>query len=366
MSFKKNIKTITALSLLAVMTACSSANSTNSQSSGTSQTASSDDFVLKIAYSGSLCEAPVHVASTLGFFDEVGLKYEMVRTDAAQMPEAIGSDKVNAGFGLLGKYLQPIVENGLDMKITGGLHTGCTRILVPKDSDIKTVADLKGKKIGTTGLGAAAPTIVARRAMLHAGLNASVENCDAEFVVYGASDLAQALDSGVVDAIANGDPQAAVAQKEYNLTALVDTATSDDFKDEYCCISFVTGDIVEKHPEEAKKFTEAVLKAAQWVENHKEETALLQIEHEWVAGDYKANAEVLETYNYKPSLDGGVTALKATIPDLQEIGLISSEKTTDEIIEEITYHPEGLTDEEVTKNIDAPVSPEEVTVLTKS
>lgn len=262
------------------------------------------------------------------------------------MPEAIGSGQVDAGFGLLGKYLQPM-DNGLDIKITSGIHTGCTKVLVPADSDIKTVEDLKGKRVGTTGLGAAAPTIITRRSLYHAGLKAGADDCDVEFVVFGASDLAQALENGAVDAIANGDPQASIAQKEYNLRPIIDTATDDEYKDEYCCISFVTGDIAKNHPEIAKKFTTAVMKASQYVENNKQEVAQIQVDNEWVSGDPEFNASVLENYNYKPDLDGGYNALKITVPDLQAIGLISADTNADEFIENSVLRFDDLTNEDI-------------------
>ena len=53
-------------------------------------------------------------------------------------------------MGLIGKMLQPL-ENGLPIKFTTGLHTGCTKLLVPSSSNIKSIADLKGKKIGVPG-----------------------------------------------------------------------------------------------------------------------------------------------------------------------------------------------------------------------
>ncbi|MBQ7264877.1 MAG: ABC transporter substrate-binding protein [Firmicutes bacterium] len=357
---KKTILRPLALLLSAAMlfTACS--KNTSSSDNAQAPSGESKGYKLKISYNGSLCEAPTQMADTLGFFAAEGLDYEMVRVDAAQMAEAVGSGKVDAGFGLLGKFMQPIVENGLDMKITAGIHTGCTRILVPQDSDIKTVADLKGKVVGTTGLGAAAPTIITRRALLHAGLDGTETTKDVEFKVFGGAELAQALENGAVDAIANSDPQAAIAQKEYNLRALVDTATTDDFKDEYCCISFVTGKTAQEHPEEAAKFTRAVLKAAQWVENHKDETAQLQIAKNWIAGEPESNAEVLKTYSYKPDINGGITALEATIPDLQTLKLISSEKSAKDIISEITYKPEGVTNDDFAGEIVPPNDPKEI------
>ncbi|MBR1443028.1 MAG: ABC transporter substrate-binding protein [Firmicutes bacterium] len=119
----------------------------NSEASSSQSVAAetTDDYVLKIAYNNSLCEAPIQMGVEKNFFEEEGLKFEMVKIDAAHMPEAIGSGQIEAGFGLLGKYLQPI-DNGLDIKVTAGIHTGCTKVLVPNDSDIKSVADLKAKK----------------------------------------------------------------------------------------------------------------------------------------------------------------------------------------------------------------------------
>lgn len=304
-----------------------------------------DDFVLKIAYNNSLCEAPIQMGVEKGFFEAEGLKFEMVKADAAHMSEAIGSGQVDAGFGLLGKYLQPI-DNGLDIKITAGIHTGCTKLLVPKNSDIKSVSDLKGKKVGTGGLGAAG-TIITRRSLYHSGLNASLDNCDVEFVVYSESDLAQALQKGAIDAIVLGDPKASIAERDYNLKTIIDTAKDDEYKNEYCCISFVTGDIAKNHPEVAEKFTRAIMKASQWVENNKEETAKIQVEKNWVAGNAQFNAQVLSTYSYKPALEGGYEALKTTVPDLQAIGLINPDRNPNEFIENAVLNFDGLTDSDI-------------------
>ncbi len=343
---------LSAVLVLGVLSGCTKEADVNQGSNaGTASdtgNAGNEDYTLKIAYNNSLCEAPIQMGVEKGFFEAEGLKFEMVKVDAAHMPEAIGSGQIDAGFGLLGKYLQPI-DNGLDIKITAGIHTGCIKVLVPQNSPIKTVSDLKGKKIGTTGLGAAAPTIITRRSLYHAGLNAAPDNCDAEFVVYSGSDLAQALANGAVDAIANGDPQASLSEKEYNLRPIIDTATDDEYKNEYCCISFVTGDIAKNHPEIADKFTRAIMKASQWVEENKEETAKIQIEKEWVAGDASFNASVLSNYSYKPSVNGGYEALQITVPDLQAIGLINADRDPQEFIDSITYKSDNLSDEDILK-----------------
>lgn len=318
-------------------------NSAEETSVSENLNSSADDYVLKIGYNNSLCEAPIQMGVEKGFFEAEGLKFEMVKADAAHMPEAIGSGQIDAGFGLLGKYLQPI-DNGLDIKITAGIHTGCIKLLVPQDSSINSIQDLKGKKVGTGGLGAAG-TIITRRSLYHAGLNGSSNDCDVEFVVYSESDLAQALQNNAVDAIVLGDPKASIAAKDYNLKSIIDTAKDDEYKNEYCCISFVTGKLAQEHPEIAEKFTKAIMKASQWVENNKEETAKIQVEKEWVAGDPAFNATVLSSFNYKPSLSGGLEALKITVPDLQAIGLINKDKNAEEFINNAYLKLENLSDD---------------------
>lgn len=334
--FKKSACIVTVLSFLV---GCSNAEKTTAENNADT------DYVLKIGYNNSLCEAPIQMGVEKGFFEAEGLKFEMVKADAAHMSEAIGSGQIDAGFGLLGKYLQPI-DNGLDIKITAGIHTGCIKLLVPQNYEINSVRDLKGKRVGTGGLGAAG-TIITRRSLYHAGLNGSSNACDVEFVVYSESDLPQALQNNAVDAIVLGDPKASIAVKDYNLKTIIDTAKDDEYKDEYCCISFVTGKLAKEKPEVAEKFTKAIMKASQWVENNKEETAKIQVEKEWVAGDPEFNAKVLSGYNYKPSLLGGLEALKITVPDLQAIGLINRDKNAEEFINNAFFKFDNLSDSSI-------------------
>lgn len=223
-----------AAALTLSLTACGGSSS----NSDASAAADSDATHLRLIYSPSLCAAPMYIAIENGYFEDEGLDIEQVTVDAAHVSEAIGADQVDVGMGLIGKMLQPL-ENGLPIKFTTGIHTGCTKLLVPGDSDIKSIADLKGKKIGVPGLADAA-TVVSKRSLSAAGIGVTDQNMEVEFSVYSRNDLAQALQNGAVDAIALGDPAASIAEEQYGLTALIDTATDPEYKDEYCCAAFVT------------------------------------------------------------------------------------------------------------------------------
>ena len=298
-----------AAALTLSLTACGGSSS-NSDASATADSADSGATHLRLIYSPSLCAAPMYIAIENGYFEDEGLDIEQVTVDAAHVSEAIGANQVDVGMGLIGKMLQPL-ENGLPIKFTTGLHTGCTKLLVPSSSNIKSIADLKGKKIGVPGLADAA-TVVSKRSLSAAGIGS----------VYSRNDLAQALQNGAVDAIALGDPAASIAAEQYGLTALIDTATDPKYKDEYCCAAFVTSKLAEENPKAAAAFTRAVQKASQWVQENPDETAKIITEKEYISGDVDFCAQILKTYNYKPSVQGGYDALKQNAEELTQIGVL--------------------------------------------
>ena len=200
-----------------------------------------------------------------------------------------------------------------------GIYNETVQILAKPG--INTVADLKGKKIGVPGLADAA-TVVSKRSLSAAGIGVTDQNMEVEFSVYSRNDLAQALQNGAVDAIALGDPAASIAKEQYGLTALIDTATDPEYKDEYCCAAFVTSKLAEENPKAAAAFTRAVQKASQWVQENPDETAKIITEKEYVSGDVDFCAQILKTYNYKPSVQGGYDALKQNAEELTQIGVL--------------------------------------------
>lgn len=319
-----------ALSLL-TLTACGGKNDTAADSAADPGTDSVQDAVaetaelapIRVGYSAGLCHAPLHIAYEKGFFAEEGLDAEMIQVDASHIQEIVGADQVDAGFGLIGKFLQPI-ENGLAIKLTAGMHTGCIKIAVPKDSSIASVADLKGKRIGVTGL-AGSETVLTKRALADVGISFDVENPEVEFLVFSSADLGQALENGAIDVIAATDPNISQFIEKYDLNIILNTATDEKYRGEYCCASFVSSKFAETHPEEAAAFTRAVLKASAWVDAHPEEAAQIQLDQKYVTGDLDFNASLLSSYNYLPSVQGGYDAVLLSVQQLTDIGLLKED-----------------------------------------
>jgi NitT/TauT family transport system substrate-binding protein len=310
---KKNKRVLSIIFALAMMTALLSGCS----SPKTQQTTDSD-FVLRIGWGGSLCEAPLHMAVEKGFYEEEGLKVELIKLAPGTAFDAVTANKVDACFALLASIVQPLA-NGLPIKITTGLHTGCDKVLAKPGSGIDSPKDFIGKKVGVPSL-TSSPFIFAKRVLADNGVDVTAQNSQVEFVVYSPADLPMALEKGAVDAIAQNDPAATIAKIENNLKVIFDSAIDEPYKDQYCCSAYVRANIAREHPEIAAKYTRAMQKASAWVQENQDETTRIQVDNKWVAGDAKVNAEVLKTFNYIPSYSQAYDMFGLLAAQLQKVG----------------------------------------------
>ncbi|MDR1039864.1 MAG: ABC transporter substrate-binding protein [Deltaproteobacteria bacterium] len=275
---------------------------------------------IKAGYTGGLCEGPIHIAHERGFFRDEGLEVELVKLEPGANFEAIAAGQIDASFGLLATLIQPL-SNGLPIKITTGLHTGCDKVLVKPDSGIVTAADLKGKRIGVPSLNSS-PIMFARRALAAAGVKVGDKDSEVEFLVFTNAELPLALQRGAIDAISANDPVASLAAKNDGLTVLLDSARDKPFSDQYCCASFVSDRLASSDPEAAARYTRAMQKAAAWIQKNPDETARIQVEGKYVAGEAEFNASVLRTFRYTPSVSGARDAFAVTAGELKDIGVL--------------------------------------------
>ncbi|SHH54576.1 NitT/TauT family transport system substrate-binding protein [Sporobacter termitidis DSM 10068] len=356
---KKVLSILFALTLLAgIISACSSSTGTSSpgsspsasadasaSSSGTPAAASpssapEDDYVLRIGWGGSLCEAAIHIAAEKGFFDKEGLKYELVKLAPGTTFDAVTADQIDASFGLLASLIQPL-SNGLPVKITTGLHTGCDKVLVKAGSGITTPKDFIGKTIGVTSY-TASPYIFAKRVLADNGVDVTVKGNQVNFAIYSQADLPAALAKGAVDGIALNDPTATIAANQDNLNIIFDSAMQEPYKDQYCCSAYVRDNIITDHPTLAAKYTRAVQEAAAWAQDNKDEVAQLQVDKKYVAGDPAVNAEVLKTFNYMPSYQQAYDMFALLGTQMQSVGLLPDDLDVTALQKNSFFKPDGL------------------------
>jgi NitT/TauT family transport system substrate-binding protein len=308
------------------------------------QAAAYDDYVVKIGYAtaAGLCSAPFFIADVNGYFTDEGLKYESIKIDSSQIPQLLTAGTIDATNLLLATTIQPLV-NGLDIKIPLAIHTGCIKVLVAPDSDIKTPADLKGKRIGTAGMGAP-PTIIVQRYLAELGIGTVAPNLEVEWVIYPMPDLPLALERGQVDAIAVSDPIALITENSGKGRVIINTTSDPQMKDEFCCVLVAGSKVTAEHTEAIAKLTRAVQKASVWVQNNPAETARLIAEHKYVAGDPQVNAEALSLYNWHASVSEAKTALQRNLTDLQKINLVPQSINIDALVNKTFVTLPGVPD----------------------
>jgi len=151
---------------------------------------------VRIGTGPGTCQAPIFVAHDQGFFKKEGLDSELVFSEFDVQKEQLATGKIDAVSGLLDKWLKPM-EQGLDIRFSAGIHFGCLQILVPTDSPIKSVKDLKGKRIGVPVIGDG-PTVFASRVLVKNDLN---PRSDVQWLSFPQQMLTVAMDHKDVDAV---------------------------------------------------------------------------------------------------------------------------------------------------------------------
>src|SRR6267143_5742637 len=106
---------------------------------------------IRVGYIGLTCEAPIFSAVEKGFFKEEGLEVEMVKCEWANYKDVLALGGFDITHHLVMYFLKPI-EQGLDVKFTGGIHRGCLRVQAAKNGSISKIQDLRGKRIGVPGM----------------------------------------------------------------------------------------------------------------------------------------------------------------------------------------------------------------------
>jgi NitT/TauT family transport system substrate-binding protein len=265
------------------------------------------------------CNAPLFVAYEKNIFKEEGLDAELIRGDWDFIKESLALGKIDVTQGMVMTYLKPI-EQGLDVKFTAGVHKGCMHVLTAKDSPLSKPEDLKGNRIGVSQMGGS-PWFFAARVIGSLGMDIKH---DVKWKVYPLAELKQALEKKEVDAISVADPTGELLLSEGFAKDIVNSSTDAPYKDEYCCVVVLSGQLIKSDPDTAARLTRAILKAAKWVSSNPQSAAEICVEKKYMSATVELNARVLAQLNYIPSVEGGAEATKTAASAMQKAGILDA------------------------------------------
>lgn len=295
---------------------------------------------IRVGYIGITCEAPLFTAVEKGFFKEEGLDVELVRCEWATYKDALALGRYDVTHHLVMYFLKPI-EQGLDVKFTGGVHRGCLRVQATANGPIKAIQDLRGKTIAVPGMGTP-PFMFASRVLAANGIDPSR---DVNWRVYPAGEQGLVLGRGLVDAVANSEPIGSLLLAEGKVRNIADQAKDPPYKDEYCCAVLVNGKFLKRYPEASAAATRAILKASKWVDVNPAAAARLSVEKKYIASTVELNAYAISNLDYAPSVKGAQDAVLSAAREMQKGGMIDARTDVDALAKKAFAHLDGVTDQ---------------------
>ncbi len=298
---------------------------------------------------------PLTIAEQQGYFKDEGLELEIVDF-------AGGSKALQAVVGGSADVVSGAFEHTLNMQFKGQpmrafvLQGAAPQIVLgvnPKTMPgFKTVADLKGKKIGVTAPGSST-NILANFVLAKAGIKPG----DVSFVGVGASSGAvAAMQSGQIDAISNLDPVITLLARSGHLTVVSDTRNMAEAKAIfggpmpggclYCPVSFI-----QKHPNTVQAMTNAMVRASLWIQRASSADVIKAVPESYLLGDsavyvegFKAAQKALSPDGrFAPgSADTALRALASIDPKIGAAGLDLALVSTNDFVNKANQkYPKG-------------------------
>jgi NitT/TauT family transport system substrate-binding protein len=212
---------------------------------------------IRLRHSPAICTAPMYIAEDLlraeGFTD---VRYVVV---PAGLPytRAIGRGEIDIGADLTGVGAIFRMDGGMPMTVLAGLQAGCFELFVHEP--IRTISDLKGKKVGIDILGSPKHLYLAIMAA-HVGLD---PQRDVEWVEADALDPAASLPmelfvQGNVDAFLGFPPEPQELRARKIGRVILNMALDQPWSQYFCCMVVGNRKFIHAHPIATKR---ALLKA---------------------------------------------------------------------------------------------------------
>lgn len=264
---------------------------------------------------------PLTLAEQLGYFKAEGLEVEIsdFAGGARALQAVVGgsADVVSGAYEHTinlqnkGQMFQAFVLQGRAPQIALGISNKTL-------PGYKSVADLKGKKIGVTAPGSST-NMMANLVLSRAGIKAG----DVSFIGVGTSAGAlTALRSGQIDAICNIDPVMTMLEQKGDVRIVFDTRTLKGTREVFggpmpaACL-YAPMEFLQKHPNTAQALTNAIVHGLKWLQTAGPSDIIKTVPESYLLGDRGLYLASFDKVRESIALDGvfpeegGKTALRA-------------------------------------------------------
>lgn len=255
--------------------------------------------------------------------DNVQVEYSTL-TAGPKQTEALAAGEIDILNAVGGTSVILAAANGIDLKVIS-TFSRCPKafMIVSKSDKIKTIADLKGKKVG-------GPKGTILHQLLLAALNKnSLSKDDVQLMSMGIPDAMAALENGEVEAALVAGPAA------YNIVKNGATilTTGEGLIDATIVVA-ASKKIIDEHPEAVKKFLQVQADSVKWVSENNDEA--IKITAKETDLEESAVKEMFDWYDFSPEFTStDAEGLKATQQFLIDNGMLENKIEVKDIIAEI-------------------------------
>jgi NitT/TauT family transport system substrate-binding protein len=207
----------------------------------------------------SICVAPWYIAEDLlraeGYTD---IRYVPVQS-GLPYAQAIGRGEIDFGLEFTGSLVFRL-DNDAPITVLAGLHTGCFELFAHKP--IRTIGDLKGKKVGINALGSGKHMYMAIMAA-QVGLDPHKDIEWVESLPLNPLQLfpIELFIEAKVDAFLCFPPEPQELRARKVGRVILNTTTDKPWSQYFCCMLIGNQEFVQNHPVATKRVLRAMLKA---------------------------------------------------------------------------------------------------------
>lgn len=251
-----------------------------------------------------LYELPTEIAKRKGFYQEEGLEVRKISIRTGIQVAALLAGELD--YSTVSGIVSSASIQGLPLKTVMGWLDKPLHMLIARPG-IKTLADLKGKRIAVSGLNSV-PHVAVREALIQAGMN---PDKDVTFLALGgSSERVSALAAGSADA---SPVDLAYIQKSEQM-GFVDLLYLGDAVNIRLGGLGVTEDKIKKNPEQIMRMIRATLKGVRFMRPNKTETLAIMRDYLKISGD---SVEKIYQYALRSLNEDGLVAKKTVDTEIR-------------------------------------------------
>ena len=217
------------------------------------QEAPPETTTIRLAKNDGICIAPQYVANELLRLEGFTEIQHVTRLPSV-MSTAIGRGDVDFSMEFAAQLI-PAIETGVPVTVLAGVHAGCFELFAHEP--IRSIRDLKGRKVGTQAWGLAPHVLVTSMAA-----NVGLDPRDIDWVLTPSVDPMQLFAERKIDAFLGTPPEPQELRARKIGHVIVNSAVDRPWSQYFCCMLAGNRDFVRKHPIATKRTLRAILKAA--------------------------------------------------------------------------------------------------------